>query len=161
MSKAFRIAAATALLALSACSTGDTATMTTATTTTLPDAAPSTSAVSETTTTALESTTTVETAPASDVPTTTSVPDVVAFAISYVGGEVTGGGRIEVPLGEPVQLLIESDIADEAHLHGYDIYLDLDAGAAGTIEFTADIPGIFELELENSRVLLAELEVSP
>jgi hypothetical protein len=156
MSKAFRIIAATALL-LGACSTGDAVT-----TTTVAVVAPSTTTAVETSTTAVESTTTVDSAPPADAATPPpSTPDLFRVTISYSGGDVTGGGRIEVPLGEPVQLLIESDTADEAHLHGYDIFLDLEPGTDGIIEFTADIPGIFELELENSRVLLAELEVGP
>ena len=43
----------------------------------------------------------------------------------------------------------------------YDIFVDLEPGSTGVIEFVADIPGIFELELESSGVLLADLEVAP
>lgn len=112
-----------------------------------------TTTVAEVTTTVQETTTVPE--------TTTTQPGVVQVSISYEGGEVTGGGRIEVPLGEPVELTIVSDVADEGHLHGYDLFVDLEPGTPGSIEFTADIPGIFELELEGSGVLLADFEVAP
>ncbi len=115
---------------------------------------PSTTTVADVTTTVQETTTAPET-------TTTTQPGVVQVSISYAGGEVTGGGRIEVPLGEPVELTIVSDVADEGHLHGYDLFVDLEPGTPGSIEFTADIPGIFELELEGSGVLLADFEVAP
>ena len=93
--------------------------------------------------------------------TTAAAPENLEIAISYVSGAVQGGGRVEVPLGEPVVIRIDSDIADEGHLHGYDLYVDLEPGSTGVIEFVADIPGIFELELEDSGVLLADLEVAP
>ena len=104
-------------------------------------------------------------APTTTVPPTTTtsadVPEATEISISYASGVVEGGGRVEVPLGESVVIRIDSDVADEGHLHGYDIYVDVEPGSTGVIEFVADIPGIFELELESSRVLLADLEVAP
>jgi ABC-type Fe3+-hydroxamate transport system substrate-binding protein len=144
-------------LGIAACSSSDpvaTATSTgAASATTVPPAEPPTSA-------AAESVTTV--APTTEPPTTTtSEPEGLEIDISFVSGAVEGGGRIEVPLGEPVVIRIDSDTVDEGHLHGYDIFVDLEPGATGVIEFVADIPGIFELELEDSGVLLADLQVAP
>ena len=38
---------------------------------------------------------------------------------------------------------------------------DVGPGAPGTIRFTADAPGQFEIELEDRGLLIAELEVRP
>ena len=47
-----------------------------------------------------------------------------------------------------------------SHAHGYDIFLDLIAGQEDVLRFTANVPGIFEVELEGTGLLLLELEVS-
>jgi len=54
----------------------------------------------------------------------------------------------------------EGEVADEVHVHGYDMTVDVTPGAEETLEFPADIPGIFEVELEDAGTLLFELEVS-
>lgn len=65
-----------------------------------------------------------------------------------------------IPLGAEATVRVVADIADEAHLHGYDLFVDLEPGVPAEIVFVADIPGVFELELEGSGLLLAEIEVS-
>ena len=95
--------------------------------------------------------------PAAPVPS----PAVRTVAVSYVGGEVTGtSGREEVPLGEPVVLRISSDVVEEVHVHGYDVYGDLPAGGSVDIPLTADIPGVFEVELHDSGKVLFQLRVA-
>ena len=47
------------------------------------------------------------------------------------------------------------------HLHGYDLSADVAPGSPATIQFTADVPGRFEIELEDLGVQIAELEVRP
>ncbi|MDQ3989554.1 MAG: hypothetical protein M3291_10235 [Actinomycetota bacterium] len=95
---------------------------------------------------------------------TTAVPSPPAgttVRLGYAGGEVTGGTqRVPVPLGEPVTLVVTGDVADEAHVHGYDSYLDVRPGAEAMITFPADIPGVFEVEMHDSGLMLAQLEVS-
>ncbi|MBA2384839.1 MAG: hypothetical protein H0V68_09300 [Actinobacteria bacterium] len=54
-----------------------------------------------------------------------------------------------------------SDVADEVHVHGYDVHADVARGQPATIEFTADVPGRFEIELEERGLQIAELEVRP
>jgi heme/copper-type cytochrome/quinol oxidase subunit 2 len=59
-----------------------------------------------------------------------------------------------------VTVRVTSDVADEIHVHGYDLKQDVEAGSTAEISFTADIPGVFEVELENAGFKLADLEVS-
>ena len=63
--------------------------------------------------------------------------------------------------GETVRFRVVSDEAEEVHVHGYDITKDLEPGKTETVSFTATITGIFEIELEGSGALLAQLKVVP
>ena len=83
---------------------------------------------------------------------------VVSLTVS--GGTVTGDtGRVRVPLGERVRLTVLADATDEVHVHGYDLHEETAAGTPATLEFVADQPGVFEVELEESRLLLTRLQV--
>lgn len=92
----------------------------------------------------------------------------VELEVSFVGGEVTvessdsaiDNGRLDVAAGSVVMVSITSDVADEAHLHGYDVLVEVVPGEPAVMQFTADTPGRFELEFENSGIFIAELSVS-
>ena len=97
--------------------------------------------------------------------TPTSAPSPTAatrtVAVSYAGGEVTGtSGREEVPVGEQVVLRISSDVAEQVHVHGYDLEGAIPAGGSIDIPLTADIPGVFEVELHESGKVLFQLRVA-
>ena len=95
-------------------------------------------------------------------PTTTAAPEPVRINYVIVGGEPQGGiQRDSVAQGRDVVITVTSDVADEVHVHGYDLMADVAPGAPATIRFTADAPGRFEIELENTAVQIAELEVRP
>jgi heme/copper-type cytochrome/quinol oxidase subunit 2 len=110
-----------------------------------------------------ETETTVETE--TEAPATTApppAPDVVAVRLTVRGGRpVDGIARPSVKQGRRVRIVVRSDVADHVHLHGYDIMRDVAPGRPAQLVFTADIPGRFEIELEDSRTQLAELEVRP
>ena len=57
--------------------------------------------------------------------------------------------KVEVAAGDRVHLRVTSDHADEVHVHGYDIEKEVSAGGTVTIDFTADIPGQFEVEVHH------------
>ncbi|MDZ7673887.1 MAG: hypothetical protein U5K30_02290 [Acidimicrobiales bacterium] len=107
---------------------------------------------------AATTTITVEGDSTTETPVDEEAGQVIEITVS--GGEVTGGGRHEVALGERVTLRVTSDIDDHVHLHGYDVFQDVAAGEAAELTFEADIPGVFEVELEDSVIQLVELEVS-
>ena len=91
---------------------------------------------------------------------TTSAPRADAIIdVQVIGGEVTAPDRPEVDVGSTVLLVVTADVTDEVHVHGYDYFLDLTPGATVDVTFVADIPGIFEIELEGSGLLLFELVV--
>ena len=89
-------------------------------------------------------------------------PADVTISASYADGVVTvdGGDRVEVPLDSTVAIVITSDVTEEVHLHGYDLFADVGPDREGIIAFTADIAGKFEAELEGAGQFLVELVVS-
>jgi hypothetical protein len=81
--------------------------------------------------------------------------------VAFGGGEVTGGvRRYAVPLGSTVELVVASDVAEEVHLHGYDRMAYVTAGATATLRFVADLPGVFDVELEGSGTPLTQLQIA-
>ncbi|RZU30556.1 hypothetical protein [Blastococcus saxobsidens] len=81
--------------------------------------------------------------------------------VQVAAGQVTGDtGRVPVPLGEPVTLVVTSDAPDELHLHGYDLTADLPPGQPAEVRFDATVPGVFELELHDAGTVLLTLQVS-
>ena len=94
--------------------------------------------------------------------TTSQGPETVRLEYVIVGGKPQGGiSRDSVSVGSNVVVTVTSDVADEVHVHGYDLMADVAPGAPATIRFKADAPGRFEIELEGSGVQIAELEVRP
>ena len=80
--------------------------------------------------------------------------------VQVAGGQVSGDtGRVPVTVGEHVTLVITSDVADEVHVHGYDLETALSPGQPAEIAFDATIPGVFEVELHEAGTLLLSLQV--
>lgn len=76
------------------------------------------------------------------------------------GGTVTSrAGAEEHSIGERVLLVIRCDAADEVHVHGYDATAACAPGRPARLAFRADIPGVFEVELEGSGLKLLDLTV--
>lgn len=81
------------------------------------------------------------------------------IVLSFDDGELVGGVRREdASLGDAVRVTIEGGVAEQVHVHGYDLYIEPDGEQ--TLDFDALIPGRFEIELEQSGRLLVELTVS-
>lgn len=90
---------------------------------------------------------------------TTAQPTHV-IQVTFAGGQVAGGAqRTTVRRGERLRLLITSDVADEVHLHTYDLKASVGPGQPAQIDLVASIPGRHEVELEKKRRQLLVLEV--
>ncbi len=63
--------------------------------------------------------------------------------------------------GDRVRIRVRSDVADEVHVHGYDLAKEVPAGGSVAFDFPAKIEGAFEIELESRKQQLAELKVEP
>jgi hypothetical protein len=75
------------------------------------------------------------------------------------GGRISGPDEASVELGSTVEIVVTSDVADEIHVHGYDLMKPVGAGKKTRLRFVADIPGEFEVELEESGKPLLALRV--
>jgi hypothetical protein len=77
------------------------------------------------------------------------------------GAPVGGVKELSYDSGEQIRFKVESDIAEEIHVHGYDISKEVAAGGSVEFDFPASIEGVFEAELEAQGVQIAELTVNP
>lgn len=99
-------------------------------------------------------------------PTATPEPtvtpdDAQVVSLTVAGGQVTGDtGRVEIPVGTTVRLTVTADAADQVHVHGFDLTQAVTPGQATQLEFVADQPGMFEVELHDAGSVLTRLQVS-
>ena len=115
--------------------------------------------------------TTTETTTTSETSTTTSTttattppppPGPTEIGITVVDGAPKGGiVRETVKQDDRVVLVVDSDVADHIHLHGYDIMRDVAPGKPAGLPFKATIPGRFAVELEDRGVQIADITVRP
>jgi hypothetical protein len=101
---------------------------------------------------------------ASGTSTADAAPSVTAetrrLEVTLAGGRASGDvGRVPVTAGEQVTLAITSDVADEVHVHGYDLTGELIPGQPAELTFAATIPGVFEVELHDAGTVLLTLQV--
>jgi len=100
-------------------------------------------------------------APASQAPQSQAPgPDIREITVTVNGRKVTPPpSRVSVPKGRVVRITVTSDRADTLHVHGYDLEAELPAGAPGSVQFSADRTGLFEVETHSSRLVLFQLAV--
>ena len=101
-------------------------------------------------------------APAATTGAGAETPAPAFTTIRVVDGQPQGGVKtLSYVKGDTVRLRVRSDVADEIHIHGYDLKKDVEAG--GTVQFTfrATLEGKFEIELEHAAAQIASLEVKP
>ncbi|HEX5853737.1 MAG TPA: hypothetical protein VFY36_11665 [Solirubrobacteraceae bacterium] len=80
--------------------------------------------------------------------------------IHVVGGKPKGGVQtLTYNKGEQVVLTVVSDVADEVHVHGFDIKKDVPKNGRVTFSFPATDQGGHVIELESSGEQIADLEV--
>ena len=100
---------------------------------------------------------------AAETTTTAEEPEVAAEEqITVRNGKPAGGVKeLSYDSGERVRFVVTSDVADEVHVHGYDVSKDVPAGGSVRFSFPAKLEGVFEVELEELGEQIAELRVSP
>ncbi len=77
-------------------------------------------------------------------------------------GKPVGGIRdLTYNKGERIHFVVDSDVSDEVHVHGYDIMKDVKAGGSISFDFPASIEGVFEAELEGRKEQIIQLTVNP
>ena len=68
-------------------------------------------------------------------------------------------GRVELPVGSSLRLVVTVDRADELHVHGFDVEKPVAAGRPTSITLTGRDPGVYEVELHEPALLLTRLVV--
>lgn len=93
-------------------------------------------------------------------PTEESDADVEVVEVAIIGGQAqTDHRRVDVAVGTIVRIQVRADVDEEIHVHGYDLTAPVTPADPGMLEFTADIPGAFEVEAEHSGLELFQLRV--
>lgn len=87
-------------------------------------------------------------------------PSVRTVTVTVRGGRtVDTPAVVDVRSGEPLRLVVTGDATDTVHVHGEDRTAELRPGRPATIELTNRQTGSFEVELEESGLLLFQLRV--
>jgi hypothetical protein len=98
---------------------------------------------------------------ASSGSSTSSAASGQRIEVTFAHGKASGDtGRVTVAAGTAVTLVVTSDVADEVHVHGYDIEKELAPGTPATLQFDATVAGVFEVELHHADTVLLRLQVS-
>jgi hypothetical protein len=87
--------------------------------------------------------------------------DRTVIEVTFRDGAVQGPTSFTATQGDRVRIIVHADVSDEVHFHGYDLHADVTPEEPAQIDFVADVPGVFECELEDAGIPLFELEVAP
>jgi len=90
-----------------------------------------------------------------------SADDSATVEITFSDGSVTPRGeRVEVEVGEPIELVVKADEPGELHVHSSpEQELEYDAGTT-TLKLTIKQPGVVDVESHDLEVVVVQLEVS-
>ena len=95
-----------------------------------------------------------------DVPAT-GAGDVETIDITFEAGTVTPNAeRIEVGVGQPVDLVVKADEPGEIHVHSESEQQVPYAAGTTTLKLQIDQPGVVEVESHDLEQVIVQLEVS-
>lgn len=97
----------------------------------------------------------------SDNASNTDAGRVPTIVVDKSGKPEGGVADLTYNKGDRVRFKVESAVADEVHVHGYDLMRDVEAGGTIEFDFPASIEGVFEAELEGRKEQIIELTVNP
>jgi hypothetical protein len=82
--------------------------------------------------------------------------------VNVKNGKPVGGIRgIVVNKGDRIRFVVNSDVSDEVHVHGFDLHKDVKAGGSVRFSFPANMDGEYEVELESRGEQIFHLVVNP
>ncbi|BDT86880.1 hypothetical protein [Nocardia cyriacigeorgica] len=95
--------------------------------------------------------------------TDTSGADALVIEMTIAGGSVTPvNARLDASVGQPIRLVVDSDIEEELHVHATPEHtFAVVPGAGQRFEFTVEVPGRVEIELHGSHRTVATVDVRP
>jgi len=89
--------------------------------------------------------------------------DAVVLDITIADGAVTPAGEsVEATVGQPIELRVDSDAAEELHVHSNPEHaFEVQPGNGQVFTFSVQQPGQVEIETHETGVVVAELVVRP
>lgn len=101
------------------------------------------------------------TAAPADMPDQQRPTDRVSIDVSIEGGKVDPtNARVQAKVGEPIVLRVNSDAADELHVHSVPEHtFKVDPKPGQQFQFTVDVPGNVEIELHELNRVVATVQV--
>ncbi|WP_371287052.1 hypothetical protein [Mycobacterium sp. PS03-16] len=90
-------------------------------------------------------------------------PNRLTIDVSIQGGNVTPtNAELQGKVGEPIVVRVNSDAADELHVHSVpDHTFPIEAKPGQQFQFTVDVPGNVEIELHDLHRVIASVQVQP
>ncbi|WP_328394720.1 hypothetical protein [Nocardia sp. NBC_00416] len=87
--------------------------------------------------------------------------EAVLVPVRIAGGVVTPtDARFEARVGQPIEVIVDSDVDDELHVHAEpDHSFAITPGTGERFRFTVDVPGRVEIELHRADRTVATLLV--
>lgn len=112
------------------------------------------------TVTALAFTLALSTACGNDEETPTGSGETKTIDITFTGDSVSPNGeRVEVAVGQPIELVIKAEASGEIHVHSTpEQELEYGAGTT-TLKLTIDQPGVVDVEAHDLEQTIVQLEV--
>lgn len=85
----------------------------------------------------------------------------MVIGVVVAGKKVTPNAEdVRVKKGQTVLVTLTSDVDESIHVHGYDKSAEATSTKPGSVKFTADLTGVFEIETHETSKLVAKLIVS-
>ncbi|MET0700131.1 MAG: hypothetical protein ABWY93_10730 [Mycobacterium sp.] len=95
--------------------------------------------------------------------TATPAPQRLVVEVAIADGNVTPtNATLQAKVGEPITLQVNSDVADELHVHSVpDHEFEVQPKSGQSFEFTVSVPGSVDVELHHLNRTVATIQVQP
>ncbi len=99
----------------------------------------------------------------SDMQNEQAPPDRLLIDVTIKGGEINPlNAQLEAKTNEPIVVKVDSDVADELHVHSTpDHTFKIEAKPGQQFQFTVGVPGKVDIELHQLAKTVATVQVQP
>ena len=99
----------------------------------------------------------------SDMQNEQKAPDRLLIDVTIKGGEINPtNAQLEAKTNEPIVVKVDSDVADELHVHSTpDHTFKIEAKPGQQFQFSVDVPGKVDIELHHLEKTIATVQVQP